>query len=52
MRTLKIVLFALGALIGALVIAWLVVTRRIPTLRVSYTLGKGYDVSLDWIRLQ
>jgi hypothetical protein len=52
MKGFKWFLLILGAVIGALVVVWLVYYRRIPTLRVSYTLGKGRDVSLDWIELK
>lgn len=51
MRLGRIVLI-LGAVLGAFVAFWLISQRRIPTLRVSYTLGRGREVSLDWIELE
>jgi len=46
------IVFVLGAALGAFVAFWLISQRRIPTLRVSYTLGRGREVSLDWIELE
>jgi hypothetical protein len=40
-----------GAALGAAAIVWWVRYRQIPTVRVSYTLGKGREVELDWIQL-
>jgi hypothetical protein len=40
-----------GVALGAFVAFWLLSQRRIPTLRVSFVLGRGREISLDWIEL-
>lgn len=42
----------LGATLGTLLVVWYVRVRKLPTVRVSYTLGKGQAVDLDWIELR
>lgn len=51
MKPLRVMLI-LGAALGAFVTFWLISQRRIPTLRVSYTLGRGREIALDWIELE
>jgi hypothetical protein len=46
------VFMLIGLALGTFVAFWLLSQRRIPTLRVSYTLGRGREVSLDWIELE
>lgn len=51
MKLGHILIFA-GFIVGAFVAFWLLSQRRVPTLRVSYTLGRGSDISLDWLQLE
>ena len=46
-RLLMLVGFALGAFVAV----WLFTQRRIPTLRFSLVLGRGREITLDWIEL-
>ena len=39
-------------LMGTLAIVWWTRNRRIPTLKFSYTPGKGESIELDWIQLR
>ncbi|GAB4481567.1 MAG: hypothetical protein Kow00124_29470 [Anaerolineae bacterium] len=48
----RIFVMVIGVMIGVLVAVWLANDRRIPTLRVSHTLGKGSEVSIDWIQIR
>jgi hypothetical protein len=48
----RYMILLLGVIVGAAVAIWLIQNRRIPTLRVSYTLGKGREISLDWLELK
>lgn len=41
-----------GILLGTLAVVWWVRVRKLPTVRFSYTLGKGRDVDIDWIELR
>mgnify|MGYP000296171047 CR=1 FL=1 len=41
-----------GALLGVLFVLWWTRFRKLPTVRVSYTLGKGRAIDLDWIELR
>ncbi len=47
-----LLIVALGALFGALFAVWWVNGRRVPTLRVSHTLGRGSQVGLEWIEIK
>ncbi len=47
-----LLIVVLGAAFGALFAVWWVNGRRIPTLRVSHTLGKGSQVALEWIEIR
>lgn len=46
-----IILFMV-VMIGGLMLVWWVRWHRLPTLRLSYTIGKGGDLGLDWIDLR
>jgi hypothetical protein len=52
MKPGRILLVILGATVGALLVVWWFNDRRIPTLQLSHTIGKGNSVSLDWIELK
>ena len=52
MKWERLLLATLSVIAGALLILWWLNDRRIPTVRVSHTLGKGSEVSLDWIRIK
>ena len=41
----------LGLILLGLTVWW-IYDRRVPTVRVSYTLGKGRSVDIDWINLR
>ena len=45
-------LSALGAAATAFLVMWWINDRRIPTLRISHTVGQGNDVSVEWIQLK
>lgn len=42
----------LGFALGAFAAVWLFTQRRLPTVRISYTLGRGREIALDWIELE
>jgi hypothetical protein len=48
----RFVLMLIGVTSGVFLVLWLINDRRIPTLRVSQTLGQGTSVELDWIELK
>lgn len=41
----------IGFTLGTLAAVWLLTQRRLPTIRVSYVVGRGREVGLDWIQL-
>jgi hypothetical protein len=51
MKWLSRAALVLGVVVGVLFMYWWVRIRRVPTVRVSYTLGKGRDVDIEWIDL-
>ena len=44
-------LMFIGFALGAFVAVWLFTQRRVPTLRISFVLGRGREIALDWIEL-
>lgn len=45
-------LLILGVVVGVMLLRWYLNGQRLPTLRFSYTLGKGGGVDWDWIELR
>ena len=41
-----------GLTVSLIALIWWVRFHRIPTLRISYTLGKGLDAQTDWLDLR
>lgn len=52
MKWWRLFAILLGAIVGALVVVWWIYDRRLPTMRYSYTVGKGSSVGLEWIELK
>jgi hypothetical protein len=48
----RVVFATLGVVAGTLLILWWVNGRRVPTLRFSHTLGRGNEVSIEWIQIK
>lgn len=49
------VLGVVTAIVVAVLVAvwvWWIRYRKLPTLRVTYTIGKGSEVGLDWIEFK
>ncbi len=44
-------LVLLGIVTGAFLVYWWMEIRMFPTLRISHTLGKGNEVSIEWIEV-
>ncbi|MGF1506526.1 MAG: hypothetical protein GYB64_03675 [Chloroflexi bacterium] len=42
----------IGVMLGLGLAIWWLQERRVPTLRVSHTLGRGSDVTVEWITLR
>ena len=41
-----------GLTVAFVALVWWVRFHRIPTVRVSYTLGRGLDAETDWLDLR
>ena len=52
MKWLPRAALVLGVVLGVAFVVWWMRIRQLPTLRVSYTLGKGRDVAIEWIDLK
>ena len=48
----RLLLAVAGIVAGGLLVYWWVNDRRVPTLRVSHTIGRGNDVEIEWIRIK
>ncbi len=48
----RILLATLGVIAGVLIMLWWINGHRIPTLRVSHTIGKGSEIAVDWIEIK
>ncbi len=48
-RFVRVALAILGITVTLAVVIWWVRYHRLPTLRISYTVGRGFAVDLDWI---
>lgn len=51
-RWWQVLLAIIAAIAGVFLVAWWLNDRRVPTLRFSHTLGRGNDVSIEWIQIK
>ncbi len=52
MRFGRIALLVVSMTVTMMALAWWVRFHRIPTVRISFTVGKGFAVDIDWIDLR
>jgi len=52
MRFGRIALLVVGVTTTLLMLIWWGRFHRIPTVRLSFTVGKGFAVDVDWIDLK
>lgn len=52
MRFGFIALMVVGVTVSLLALIWWVRFHRVPTIRISFTVGKGFAVDVDWIDLR
>ena len=52
MRLGRVMLLVVGITISTLFLIWWVRFHRVPTLRFTFTIGKGGSVDIDWIDLR